>query len=275
MGTSNVIVKDKLTNKQVVVEVQVVETVNPNLGTHFGKYVNYVPDDAIWANSKLPSYGVFEIEEKTDMKFNIYDYTTSASANGKVKSQSITCYSRSYPNKYNGWRVLDVSSSGQITLIHAGTPECYYHDNYGDASDSGRLLRYVSTPSSLGTSKAWSKYGNTTIAESVHYMDEPDWETLTTNMATKKTLSNCYDERSTVACGKGNSMVDIGSYYWMALGISGTFLYNWDSNYQFVSNWKYNSLGVRPVVVLNSEVKFANDGKTGSSESEALNLVVP
>ena len=284
-GTSSVTVKDKLTNKQVVVEVQVIGTTTPSLATHFGKYVNYTPTDSTWASSKLSSYGVSETETTTQGKFNIYDYATSASAKGKAKSQSITCYNSSYKNKYNGWRVLDVSSSGVITLIHAGTPECYYH-GYGYSSASVKRLETASTSSSPGDSKAWTKYGNATYAQSVHYMTNEDFNLITyqINKNNNYTItdngegnSTCYYKTESTACGYNHDMIDIGSYYWLASAYNTYSLYLWGgaSSSRFVNDWYSVSYGVRPVVVLKSGVKFLNDGRTGSSESNALNLVAP
>ena len=228
----------------------------------FGKYVNYEPNEATWEEGKLEEYGVAETETKTHGTFNIYDYKTSASAKGKNKSSSITCYSSSYQTKYEGWRVLDVSSSGQITLIHGGTPECFYKDSSNNAAATRTLLETASTASSPGTSKAWTKYGNTTLAESVHYLNDTDYNKIleningNTNYNIKDYLTTsddgtCYTTSST-QCGKGNDMIDIGSYYWLASPAETNILHYWNPRYQRVDGYYDRSYGVRPVIILKS-----------------------
>ncbi len=256
------------------------ESREPSLETDFGAYVNYEPDESTWEEGKLESYGVATSTQSSQGKFDIYDVGTSSAATGKAKSQSITCYNSSYKNKYNGWRVLDVSSSGVITLIHAGTPECYYHA-YGESSASVTLLETASTASSPGTSKAWAKYGNATYAQSVHYMTNEDFNLITyqINKNNDHTItdnggssSTCYYQTSSTACGYNHDMIDIGSYYWLASAYATYTLYYWSPNYRGVDD-NDDSFGVRPVVVLKSGVKFAADGKDGKSESTAFNLV--
>ena len=88
--------------------------------------------------------------------------------------------------------------------------------------------------------------------------------------------STCYYKSSSTPCGYDNDMIDIGSYYWLASAYNTDYLYYWAgySSYRYVGTWIFISGGVRPVVVLKSGVKFKDDGKTGTSESNALNLVI-
>ncbi len=242
----------------------------------FGVYVNYEPDESTWEEGKLESYGVATSTQNSQGKFNIYDKGTSSAATGKAKSQSITCYNSSYQTKYNGWRVLDVSGSGVITLIHAGTPECYYHAS-GQAAASVKILETASTSSSPGESKAWTKYGNSMFAQSVHYMTNEDFNLITyqINKNNNYTLedngsnkSTCYGSTNAKKCGHDNDMIDIGSYYWLASTYSTYNLYAWYAtpSGRFVDYGNgNNSSGVRPVVVLKSGVKFKDDDMDGSS----------
>ncbi len=272
----------KETTKTSTIKVKSAEPITPSLSTHFGAYVNYTPTDATWESSKLTSYGVLETTQSGQGKFDIYDLGTNASARGKSKSQSITCTDSSYKNKYNGWRVLDVSGE-VITLIHAGTPECYYHAN-GQSSRSVSILETASTSSSPGDSKAWTKYGNATYAQSVHYMTNEDFNKITyqINKNSNYTIddydyndSSCFYKKNSTQCGYNHDMIDIGSFYWLASAYSDYNLYYWDPDGRSVGgNFDY-SRGVRPVVVLKSGIKFKDDGKDGKSESTAFNLVAP
>ena len=68
-------------------------------------------------------------------------------------------------------------------------------------------------------------------------------------------------------------MIDIGSYYYFASAYDYYDLYRWNPSDRYVFHYQNMSHGVRPVVVLKQGVKFADDGKDGSSEDNALNLV--
>ena len=228
-----------------------------------GDYVNYTPDNEKWNATRD---GVEETEVKTQGTFNIYDVVTSNSANGLSKNESITCYRASYTTKYSGWRIMDVDSNGQITLIHGGTPECYYHA-YNQSVASKEILKVRATSASNeGTGKAWTKYGNSTYALSVHYMDSDDvniinydengnenyslWDYLE-----KNERGNCYGDTNSY-CGRNTELIDIGSYYYSASAYSTSALYFWNASSR---NWRSDSstsYGVRPVVVLKDSVKL-------------------
>ena len=164
---------------------------------------------------------------------------------------------------------MDVDSNGQITLIHGGTPECYYHayDSIGYSEASKKILKVRATSASNeGTGKAWTKYGNSELALSVHYMDSDDVNIVNYHQNGNKDYNlldyldkndrgNCYNN-SSLYCGKSTELIDIGSYYWLASAYSTYILYLWDS---YSRNWvtsNGSSRGVRPVVVLKSNVKL-------------------
>ena len=53
---------------------------------------------------------------------------------GKSRDTSVTCSGTSN-NTYSGWRVFSISGD-TVKLIHAGTPECFYHQSpYGRNSE--------------------------------------------------------------------------------------------------------------------------------------------
>ncbi len=239
-----------------------------------GKYVKYSPDNATWNATRD---GVRETKGKTSRTFNIYDEVTSSSINGKSKNESITCYNDSYTTKYSGWRIMDVDSNGQITLIHGGTPECYYYVS-GQSIASKEILKVRATSASNeGEGKAWTKYGNSTYALSVHYMDSDDvniinyeengnedyslWDYLE-----KNERGNCYNNTSSY-CGGNTELINIGSYYWLASANNTYNLYAW---YPSNSSWGANasSYGVRPVVVLKSDVKLGTGSGAIGDEYE-------
>ncbi len=230
-----------------------------------GCYVNYTPDNELWDATRD---GVAETEVKTKGIFNIYDYNTSSSANGLSKNESITCNRTYYKPKYSGWRIMNIDkNTGQITLIHGGTPECYYH-NYKDESVASKtiLKKRATSVEDEGEGKAWTKYGNSELALSVHYMDSDDANTIIYeengteeyslwDILDKGEKGNCYGENLS-KCGGNSQLIAIDTYYWIAsVVILPEVLYSF-CNTNYCTSWN-GSLGVRPVIVLKPNVKLS------------------
>ncbi len=259
-GKGKIICEAKGKNGKIVSE-----TVALN-NTPIGCYTNYIPDKELW---DVERDGVRETEVRTLGTFNIYDYNTKSSASGLSKNESITCHSTSYKTKYSGWRIMDVSSTGQITLIHGGTPECYYNEYY-QSEASKKILKVKATSSeNEGTGKVWTKYGNSELAESIHYMDSDDVNIINYNengnenyslwdYLEKKGLGECWND-SGENCGQKTELIDIGGQYFLASANSTDNLYTW---YPYVRHWSSSgsvSYGVRPVITLKPNVKLGQE----------------
>ena len=185
-------------------------------------------------------------------------YTSPAGKSGDSK----TCVEGNN-SQYSGWRVLSKSGtglSGIVTLVHAGTPECY---NAPFSRDE--LYKGVAVLNNIG-----NLYVNNELA------------TLGRNM-------NCndvkvYDSNAcTISYGQTieNDLINIGAPYWLAStqdvqvkkrDSDGIFYYEDESRLENVSssgavNISFGNIlsGVRPVIVLKSGIK--NTGGQGTNES--------
>ncbi len=233
--------------------------------TPIGCYVNYIPDNATWDATRD---GVEETDVQTQGTFNIYDTNKDAegnvlgSANGKSKSETIG------DAKYSGWRIMNIDKdTGQITLIHGGTPECYHYTKY-KIKETKSDLKKVTSISDEGEGKAWTKYGNNELTESIHYMDSDDvniilYEENGNNsyslfdVSSKGETGNCF-KQDILYCGRYTQLINIGDSYWLASGAYSSLYYfvgsytRWNEGHDF-------SLGVRPVITLKPNVKLGQE----------------
>ncbi len=247
-----------------------------------GCYVNYTPDNATWDATRD---GVAETVVETQGKFNIYDKIKNedgneiGSANGKNKNENISCYS-SYKPKYSGWRIMDIDSKGQITLIHGGVPECYYH-RAASSKESKEILKVRATSAlDEGTGKAWTKYGNSELAESIHYMDSDDVNTILYELngneeynlfdyLVRADRGSCYNRFTN--CGSTSELINIDTSYYLAAAVDMSDLISWDNGVRY---WRYSynsSIGVRPVIVLKPNVKL---GQESGLKGDEYSLIV-
>ena len=224
--------------------------------SYIGKYVTYVPNNSSW-NIQKDSISVIN-----ETGFNIYNNTTKKATLGSLKNESITCNS-DYKNNYDGFRIMNVDLDGTITLIHAGTPECYHMDSKTDDSE---ILRVNSTAKNVGANNAWDKYGNTTLATSVHYMNENDYNTILKNQNDNSNFylvnedsekSTCYEINS-LSCGNTNELIQTNSSYFIASDISKNKegLYVFEPENKYISSKDNITSGLRPVIRLKNNVKL-------------------
>lgn len=239
-----------------------------------GSYVNYTPDNPTWDETRD---GVELTEINTQGTFSIYDNYNKFSYKGANKNNSISCAQSTIMD--NGWIIMDVSNNGEITLIHAGTPECYY-SAYEYSEASKELLGKVSVAGNEGTAKAWTKYGNTLYANSVHYMNIEDVNTILKNQNDNKNYylldndysnSTCYN-KSIDACGYNNKLINLPDYYYISGTYSDKYLYNWAPSSKSYY-YKSGIAGVRPVIILKSNVTIRDDANDGT-KNKPYNLLI-
>ncbi len=206
-----------------------------------GCYVNYNPDNPIWDTDRdgvgLNNRGIF----------NIYDEEKETSANGLSKNESLTCYTDDLDgiiyghNEHNGWRIMNVDSeTGQITLVHGGTPECYYlnYSYQGNQEDVKRLSIIATSIEDEGEGKAWTKYGNNELALSVHYMDRNDFDKCPRSSHLELTNTNSFYYLA------NNGQNYAGLSYYVPL----------NKSYKISASW-----GIRPVIILKPNVKLGQE----------------
>lgn len=150
---------------------------------------------------------------KTDGAFGGY-------TSGQSKNNSVVCWNDGTPS--NGWVVLSVSN-GKVTLVHAGTPECYYHGRTPSNSVNKINARA-------------SQYINSKYAESARIL-------------------NCGDPGVNCTAGVTLSSPHLTqTHYYLPTAKSSSVL--WGVSYKgVVGGYSERALGIRPVVVLKSDVK--------------------
>ena len=153
---------------------------------------------------------------------------------GQSKNNGITCDKTNDKGTTNGWRVL-AKTNGKVLIVHAGTPECFYHDRLKD--------------------------GNAAVQK----MNERARGYINANYAEGASALSCTS--TGMSCNLGGyvaSMNQTGTHYYLAtVASTGTTLYGvrYDGK---VSTYGSRAYGYRPVVVLKSDVKT-----TGKNSSNA------
>ncbi len=193
-----------------------------------GDYVAY--DTGTWSTSK----------EKPTENGNFGGYTKDQSKGESVSACSNIASHGSTTLK--GWRVLKVEPSTKtVTIVHAGQPECYYHDGLSSTS-----INNLDTRSS-------SEYLNQTYATSAHAMKREDAEIIDQNSTLRKT----------------------GATYWLANEVSSYGLLMGYSTGQISGDNRMVALGYRPVVVLKSKILTTGKGQDQVGNNDAWQLVKP
>ncbi len=153
------------------------------------------------------------------------------------RGNSVACRESTAPS-LKGWRVLKIES-GQVYLVHASQPECYYH-GYNPSDSQTKLA-----------ARAQSTYLNGTYAESAHAMNKEEVE----------------------AIDSSNDLRATGTQYWLST-IFGTYNIYYvftDGSFRSLSG---DSLGFRPVVVLKSTVLTTGKGSDGLGHSNAWLITI-
>lgn len=149
---------------------------------------------------------------------------------GTSKQTGVKCNPNDL-NTMNGWRVLSVAN-GKVTLIHAGTPECVYHDR-----TSGNNVI------------------NVMISESQKYVNSK-WSDGYTALSCSTAGFNCSSS------SYSGDLFVTGTHYWMAqLGNNNTI--NAVSPRGTKQSYAAISLGIRPIIQLKASV--TTSGKNGNT----------
>ena len=180
--------------------------------------------------------------------------------NGQSRNSNSTPRSTSYPPDYSGWRVWDIDeSTGEITLISAGHPETYYHVS-GQSSASTNILR------NRDCSMYENEYAKRGSAHILTGQEAVEWYNKQFN--TNYTLiDNNYPDSTfyleTFTTAEPISVLENGSYFWLASPFSSYYLYTVDPYLRSVYYSYYFAHGVRVLVSLTSEVQVKEGTATG------------
>lgn len=166
-----------------------------------GDFVNYSAGN--WTTTDITNLGTLYAGEDLPTSSNGYQF--GGFKVGDSKDASITPF-EDYANTFSqGWRVLSIDGD-TVNIIHAGTPEGYYHGT--EAYKSEYILNRNTTSTSVTddiksgvTPRDWSMYENTTYA------------------VADSARSVTYDEINAIS--SSNTLRKTGSCYWLPLQ------YNW------------------------------------------------
>ncbi len=239
------------------------------MGIQIGDFVNYKAGN--WTQQDLEKLGV-----KFDSTGNITDYGPiymgedlfSDTANrfkfggftndiNKVidkkitnsKDESINVYSSSNGSSdgifSGGWRVLNKNDDGSINIVHAGTPEGFWHYNQAN--------------------------------KSLQIFNDRDWSMYEDNLYCISGTARLLKKEEIEAIPQNNSLRKNGNYYYLPLFYNSGGLY-YVNNSGYLGGWVLYALGIRPVVTLKAECLFQNvndeNTTTHNTQETAWNLVI-
>lgn len=195
---------------------------------------------------------------------------------GVYRLTGVTSTTLAWSSNYNSiiantpYTCKTTSSSGSCTTMYKVTK--YY------SSTQGTVITYndydgAGVPNHIAhLNKVALKYCNTNYAyngvcdsTSSWSINDSDYQMITQNIGTKKTLSNCNSTYGSRACGFNNDLIDNGGYYWFATpySASSTRMFIWYTYYRNVYNSSSNrTYGVRPVLRLRSSVSVMSGSGT-------------
>lgn len=173
----------------------------------------------------------------------------------------------------NGWRVAYIQN-GSVYLISAGAPECMCTDSSGNIGTNCsnyeinlKIPKHLANLNQVALKYCNSKYSYNGVCDSTSSwsISDNDYRIITTNIGTKKTLSDCYSTYGSRVCGFNYNLIDNGGYYWFATlyNTSSGSAFTWSSDKRYLNNYASNiSAGVRPVLRLRSSVTVISGSGT-------------
>lgn len=242
------------TNVSTTCTITVIKAIEPKTGD----FVNY--SAGTWKQEDLDKLG--EYYAGADLPTESEAYKFGGFTLGQSKDKTITPYPN-YTPKQSGWRILSQNDDGTYNLIHAGTPEGYYHP-YGKYNAYKSQYIFGAGINTNNEDKwdyetikvrDWSMYENLTYAK------EGSARSVT------------YDEMVANA-----GLRNIGTRYWLSLACpsyDAVFLYEVHQP-GGISSSGNECAGIRPVVTLKSNIKLiAKEGDTQHNlEETAWQMVI-
>lgn len=231
------------------------------MNVQIGDFVNY--DAGTWTQEEIDKLGDLYAGE------NLPDSTTPFKFGGFKAGQSrndcITPYS-TYDNIFTGgWRVLSVNDDNSINIIHAGTPEAYYHPG---ATNTGYKSQYILS-GIKNSSVSNDFFDNITVRKWDMYENPEFSKNINTHICSYEEITNIETN---------NNLRNINVYYWLPYANAHTQLYRVRDIIATIAGDYKKNCGIRPVVTLKAECLFqnVNDENTSTHDTQetAWNLVI-
>ena len=165
------------------------------------------------------------------------------------KDESINVYSNSN-GSFNGtflggWRVLSKNNDGSINIVHAGTPEGFWHYNLAN--------------------------------KSIQIINDRDWSMYEDKQYCKSGMAHILTKEEIESIPQNNNLRKTGNYYYLPNFYNDGGLY-YINNTGYMGGWTIHALGIRPVVTLKAECLYQNinneNTTTHDTQETAWNLVI-
>ena len=165
------------------------------------------------------------------------------------KDESINVYSSSNGSSngtfLGGWRVLSKNNDGSINIVHAGTPEGFWHYNLAN--------------------------------KSIQIINDRDWSMYEDKQYCKSGMAHILTKEEIESIPQNNNLRKTGNYYYLPNFYNGGGLY-YINNTGYIGGWSIHALGIRPVVTLKAECLYQNvndvNTTTHDTQDTAWNLVI-
>ena len=275
----------------ILVAVTINMAVNGGLFDYAGKAVGET-QNAIDKEQELGS-GKITIGETTYNSIDEYIDGTNEKTYVEITALSVGDYISGYPVEYenvssydtdsyypadkfeNKWRVLS-TTGGVVRIVSAGVPLSYYHE-YSDGAaatsvanlTTGFLTTEINSSTAteckfykcgfdIGTSTNLSNVFTNNFTDKVQSLTKDDVDEVIGSISSNSTYVNGeeYGELLALPCKDGTSEY---AWTWLASKVDSddmTLWYVYSGGYVYFRQFG-NVLGVRPVVTLNSNVKFS------------------
>ena len=227
------------------------------VGIKVGDYVNY--DAGVWTqedfNKIISSAGSPTVNGTTALP------STQGQFGGFIIGQSRNTNSTPYDTNYTprtaGWRVWDINNeTGVVTLINAGHSETYYHNNNSSASinilknrDCTMYVNNYATEAHILTGQEAATWYNKQYGTNYSIIENE--------------ASNSTFYRKTFSTSEPISVLENGSYYWLASAYNSNYLYNVNPSRHYVGD-NNSGFGVRVLVSLKSDILLESGTGDGS-----------
>ncbi len=234
-----------------VAGIQVGDFINYKAGTWTAQEIADLTDKGLYTpNGELPTNN----SETGHYKFG--GFKEGDSKDNSILRPYINPNYNRYSNNYaKGWIVIQTSPT--IKIMHAGTPEGYFHPNIANGKCAYKS-EYILNKDSIGNTNGADVWGNYST------INKRDWSVYENEYAEGGT-AHCmtYSEANTIT----KTLRTKGSYYWLSSAHDSNYLdyVFFDGYFAFTNN---DCLGVVPVVSLKSNIKVA--GYQGDSTHATL-----
>ena len=181
---------------------------------------------------------------------------------GQSRNTNSTEFASNYKPRTAGWRVWNIdTTTGEVTLISAGHTETYYHANSKSVASTNILKNRNCTMYENSYAKTGSAH-ILTGQEAATWYNKQYGTNYTIVENGSNTSSTFYAK--TFSTDEPISVLENGSYYWLASAYDSGNLYRVNPGYRFVDGNDNYGFGVRVLVSLKSDVQLKQGAGDGS-----------